>query len=155
MRFAAIIILFSFFQIVNSHAQSRSAGGDNRDALTRLSSSSPGYDQIDIHADSLIIENYYKHLLQNRQIKGIPGYRIRIFSESGVGAKDRQKRVRARFLSLYKDVDAYYSYDGLNFKVYVGDCRTRSEAARLYERIYDDFPNAIIVKENINIDNIE
>ena len=155
MRYTAVFIILSIFQIVNSHAQGSNIQGDNKDAYSRLTGDYPEKDQITIYTDTLIIENYFKHLLQNKQTSGIPGYRIRIFSESGVGAKDRQKRVRAKFLSLYQDVDAYYSYDGLNFKVYVGDCRTRSEAARLYERIYDNFPNAIIVKENINIEGID
>jgi hypothetical protein len=155
MRFTAIFFLFFIIQAFPIIAQVSSDPKDQPDAYTRLTKTYPAIEQISIYTDTLIIDNYYKHLLKNKQIKGVPGYRIRIFSESGLGAKDRQKRVRARFLSLYNDVDAYYSYDGLNFKVYVGDCRTRSEAAKLYERIQEDFPNAIVVRENINIEEMD
>jgi hypothetical protein len=106
---------------------------------------------VQIEVDSLLVANYYKLLEQNREVTGVPGYRIRIFSESGIGAKERQQRVRARFLSLYPDIDAYHRYDEPYFKVYVGDCRTKSEAIKLYDRIRHDFPNLILVEDNINL----
>lgn len=104
-----------------------------------------------IKADSLLVANYYKLLVKNSTVKGVPGFRIRIFSESGLGAKEEQQRVRARFLSFYPDIDAYYKYDEPYFKVYVGDCRTRSEALKLYDRIKKRFPNPILVEDYINI----
>ena len=106
-----------------------------------------------LKADSILVANYFKLQHQNRTITGVPGYRIRIFSESGSGAKDKQQRVRARFLSLYPEIDAYYRYDEPYFKVYVGDCRTKSEAIKLYDDIRGDFPNLIIVDDYINLKN--
>lgn len=155
MRTTVLFILIAIFQLVGANAQSNNSNGYKNDAYFRLVESYMDDGQISIYTDSLIVENYYKHLLQNKQNSGIQGYRIRIFSESGVGAKDRQKKVRAKFLSLHEDIDAYYSYDGLNFKVYVGDCRTRSEAAKLFESINKNFPNAIVVRDNISIEGID
>ena len=155
MRTSGLFILLATFQFVGAYSQFNYNKGHKNDAYFRLVESYLDDGQISIYTDSLIFENYYKHLLQNKQNIGILGYRIRIFSESGVGAKDRQKRVRAKFLSLYQDVDAYYSYDVLNFKVYVGDCRTRSEAAKLFVLINKNFPNAIIVRDNISIEGID
>jgi hypothetical protein len=107
--------------------------------------------QVRISLDSLVEANYYKLLTQSSSLTGVPGYRIRIYSESGVGAKEQQQRVRANFLSLYPDVDAYYRYDEPYFKVYVGDCRMRSEALELYDRIRKNFPNPILVEDYINL----
>jgi hypothetical protein len=107
--------------------------------------------QVRIETDSLLLANYYKFLTVNSKVSGVPGYRIRIYSESGLGAKERQQKVRARFLSLYPGTDAYYRYDEPYFKVYVGDCRTRSEALKLYDRIKGNFPNPILVEDYINI----
>ena len=107
--------------------------------------------QIKIEADSLLVANYYKFLTANSRISGVPGYRIRIYSESGLGAKDEQQRIRAKFLSLYPDTDAYYRYDEPYFKVYVGDCRTRSEALKLFDRVKRNFPNPILVEDYIKI----
>jgi hypothetical protein len=107
--------------------------------------------QVKIRTDSLLVANYYKLMEQNSKLSGVPGYRIRIYSESGIGAKEEQQRVRARFLSLFPDTDAYYRYDEPFFKVYVGDCRTRSQALKLYDRVAKSFPSAILVEDYINI----
>lgn len=120
------------------------------DPLRLLKSEGEG-GQVRITVDSLLEANYYKLLTQSSSLSGVPGYRIRIFSESGVNAKEEQQRVRANFLSLYPDVDAYYRYDEPYFKVYVGDCRTRSEGLELYDRIRKNFPNPILVEDYINL----
>lgn len=107
-------------------------------------------DQVRIEVDSLLVANYYKLIEENSQKTGIPGYRLRIFSESGLGAKEEQQRVRARFLSYYPEIDAYHKYDEPFFKVYVGDCRTKSEVIKLYDEIKEHFPNAFTVPDYIN-----
>ena len=143
----AICLLFLAGPVV---AQTYSSSGGEGDLLTRMLENNGG-EEITIEVDSLLLANYYKFLTQNKKITGVPGYRIRIFSESGLGAKEEQQKCRARFLSLYPDVDAYHAYEEPFFKVYVGDCRTRSEALLLYDRIKKDFPNPILREDYINI----
>ena len=144
MRYLPLIIIW-LVSTAALQAQSRS----NADLLQSFREDDSG--QVRMYADSLLVDNYYKLRIQNAKIKGVPGYRIRIFSESGIGAKEEQRRIRASFLSLYPDTDAYYKYDEPYFKVYVGDCRTRSEALKLYDQIKEDFPNPILVEDYINI----
>lgn len=108
-------------------------------------------DRLTVEVDSQLVSNYNKLIAKNMKSSGIPGYRIRIFSESGIGAKKDQQQVRARFLSLYLGLDAYNRYDEPFFKVYVGDCRTKSEALKLNDIIKRDFPNPIIVPDFINL----
>jgi hypothetical protein len=146
MRFFLFLLGSMIFTGIVLHAQP----GSRVDVLKQLQDAE-GQGQVKIEADSLLLANYYKLLVKNSTVKGVPGYRIRIFSESGLGAKEEQQRVRARFLSLYPDIDAYYRYDEPYFKVYVGDCRTRSEALKLYDRIKKQFPNPILVEDYINI----
>jgi len=109
------------------------------------------HDRVDIEVDSLLVANYNKLITRNMQSTGIPGWRIRIFSESGLGAKQAQQQVRARFLSLYPGLDAYNEYDEPFFKVYVGDCRTKSEALKLQDMIRRDFPNSILREDYIQL----
>ena len=131
------ILLISCFILAGTLSWGQAASGD--DLL------------IDIEIDSLLEANYYKLMVVNSKVRGVPGYRIRIFSESGVGAKEEQQRIRASFLSEFPEIDAYYMYDEPYFKVYVGDCRTRSEALKLYDLIKKEFPNPIIREDYINI----
>jgi len=135
--------------------QSGSAANSGGDILTRLQDEEVE-GQVSIVVDSLLVANYYKFIAQNRKVSGVPGFRIRIFSESGIGAKEEQQRARARFLSLYPGIDAYYRYDGVYFKVYVGDCRTRSEALKLIDKIKKNYPTLpFLVPDYINIKSIK
>lgn len=124
--------------------------GSDEDVLARLKDGG-GQGQVEVEIDSLLEANYYKLLVKNSKVKGVPGYRIRIYSESGVGAREQQQRERARFLSSFPEIDAYDDYDEPYFKVYVGDCRTRSEAIKLKDLIDKKFPNPILVEDFIDI----
>lgn len=125
-------------------------GSGNRGDILKVLTEEEGNNQVSMEVDSLLVANYYKLLTQNKKVSGIPGYRIRIYSESGLGAREEQQRMRARFLSYHPGIDAYNKYDEPFFKVYVGDCRTKSEALILYDEIKDNFPNPIIVPDYIN-----
>ena len=120
------------------------------DLLKTLQDGESG-DRITLEVDSLLQSNYNKMITKNMRSSGIPGYRIRIYSESGIGAKKEQQQIRARFLSLYPGLDAYNRYDEPFFKVYVGDCRTKSDALKLNDRIKREFPNPIVVPDFINL----
>jgi hypothetical protein len=124
--------------------------GSGGDLLKELQEDRSG-EQVSIEADSLLEVNYYKLLTRNKKSSGIPGYRIRIYSESGTRAKEGQQRIKASFLSSFPETDAYIRYDEPFFKVYVGDCRTKSEALKLFDQIKKEFPNPIIVPGYINL----
>jgi len=130
--------------------QSRRTTSSGGDILMQLQDDEVD-DQVTIEVDSLLVANYYKLVTRNSKFSGVPGYRIRIFAESGLGAKEEQQRVRAKFISHYPGIDAYHAYDEPFFKVYVGDCRTRSEALKLYDNVKRQFPNPIIVEDYINL----
>jgi hypothetical protein len=149
MRSVALLIMCLLVPVAALDGQPGPRERGNRDLLAGLMDEQG--EAVRIEADSLLIINYYKHIARNKGVSGVPGYRIRIFSDSGIGAKEEQQRVRARFLSLYPGIDAYYHYDEPFFKVYVGDCRTKSEALKLYDRVKANFPNPILVPDYINI----
>jgi len=144
--FSFLCLLLFPLTAIGQSQQGSSSQGDILQVLTDEEKD----DQVHIEVDSLLVANYYKLITENSDIKGIPGYRIRIFSESGLGAKEQQQQMRARFLSEFPGIDAYHKYDEPFFKVYVGDCRTKSEVLKLYDEIKDKFPNPIIVPDFIN-----
>ncbi|MEZ5070148.1 MAG: SPOR domain-containing protein [Bacteroidales bacterium] len=149
LLFLGLICLFS----AGSFAQS-TAGTRGGDVLEDMRAGGPGA-PVRMEVDSLIVSQYHRLVFKNMKEDGVPGYRIRIFSESGLGAKEEQRNVRARFLSLYPGIDAYNDYDEPFFKVYVGDCRTRSEALALFDLVQKNFPNPIIVPDHIRLKNTD
>lgn len=147
MKIKVFTISLLLIQCIYSYSQRGGVTVRQDDVLESLKEKE-AKGQITVYLDSLLEENYKKHLVKNSQSMGISGYRIRIFSDNGRGAKDNQRRVRARFISLFPDVDAYSLYEGSYFKIYVGDFRTKSEALLLLERIKNNFPDAFIVEDN-------
>ena len=88
----------------------------------------------------------------NRQVaanagKTINGFRIRLFFASNRTARDESSSVIRRFNEMYPHVQAYRTYASPNFKVTVGNFRTRLEAESFLRRIKGDFPDAFIVRD--------
>lgn len=146
----SFLLFISFIFSVSLVMAQGGQSGVQGDILETLLEGGSG-DRVNVEVDNQLVSNYNKLITKNMKSSGIPGYRIRIYSGSGIGAKEEQQKVRARFLSLYRGLDAYNQYDEPFFKVYVGDCRTRSEALKLNDMIKKDFPDPFIVPGYINV----
>ncbi|MCK5693215.1 MAG: SPOR domain-containing protein [Bacteroidales bacterium] len=146
----SFLLFISFIFSVSLVMAQGGQSGVQGDILETLLEGGSG-DRVNVEVDNQLVSNYNKLITKNMKSSGIPGYRIRIYSGSGIGAKEKQQKVRARFLSLYRGLDAYNQYDEPFFKVYVGDCRTRSEALKLNDMIKKDFPDPFIVPGYINV----
>ncbi len=97
------------------------------------------------------------HYLMMQNQKGISGFRVQIFMDSGSQARLRTQRARADFERKYPDIKAYITYDEPNFKLRVGDFRTRLEARRFIEQISQDYPpeSVYIVIDTINFPDLD
>ena len=95
------------------------------------------------------VKDAMRRQVEDNATRTLSGYRVRIFFDNRQTARVESEETLKRFESMYHDVVAYRTYANPYFKVTVGDFRTRSEAARLLERIKGEFPSAFVVKENI------
>lgn len=75
------------------------------------------------------------------------GFRIRIYIGSKPSAREESLEALVRFNRKYPYIQAYRSYTTPNFKVSVGNFRTRVDAEILLARIKDEFPDAFIARE--------
>ena len=91
-----------------------------------------------------------EHIQWNRKMNGMIGFRIRIYSDSGQPARAKANSERARFESSFPEVNSYIDFDSPNWKLYVGDFRTKSEALSFLQKIKSNFPKAFIVSQKIN-----
>lgn len=89
-----------------------------------------------------------KHIELNTRVKTIAGYRVQIASFSGVNSKTSAFNLRDRFMLDYPGVQAYIVFDEPNFKVKVGDFRTRLEAYAFLQQIKDVY-KGYLVRDNI------
>lgn len=102
--------------------------------------------QKDVSADPRLKVLVKKHT-EVREKVNRKGYRIQIYFGAD---KTKAKEMKAKFLSRYSDkVHAYEIYEVPNFKIRVGDFRTRLEAYRFLKEIKAEFPTAFIVESDI------
>jgi hypothetical protein len=96
-----------------------------------------------------------KHIQINQNRKGIDGFRIQIFFDSGNNSKTRAQSIYESFLVKYPNVGAYLTFKTPNYKVRVGDFRTKLDAQRFLNEIIADYPNAWIIEDQINLPKVE
>jgi hypothetical protein len=92
-----------------------------------------------------------KHIQINQNRKGMDGYRIQIFFDSGNNSKTKAQSIYEGFKAKYPDVRAYLSFKSPNYKVRVGDFRSRLDAQRFLNDINNEYPNAWIIADQINL----
>jgi hypothetical protein len=93
-----------------------------------------------------LLNAYTQKVLNQR---GFAGYRVQIYMDSGNQARLKTQRSRAAFEEEYPGVSAYIVYEEPNFKLRVGDFRTRLDARRFLEKIKNSYPGAYIVLDVI------
>lgn len=80
------------------------------------------------------------------------GYRIQIFSGSDrKGAYTAQ----AKFQNKFPETHTYLSYRDPNFKVKIGDFRSRLEAERMVQELRPAFTGLFITSEKINLPKLD
>jgi hypothetical protein len=96
-----------------------------------------------------------KHIQINQNRKGIDGFRIQIFFDSGNSSKTRAQSIYESFMVKYPNVGAYLTFKTPNYKVRVGDFRTKLDAQRFLNEIIPEYPNAWIIEDQITLPKVE
>jgi hypothetical protein len=103
-----------------------------------------------IEADPKIDNLVQMHIAYNKAFPIMPGYRIQIFMESGNEALSQAETVKEKFTEKFSDEDAYLIFAAPYYRVRVGDFRTRIEAEKFLQKISKTYPNAWVIKDEIN-----
>jgi hypothetical protein len=111
--------------------------------------------QVQIIQDDKVDLLVSKHVQINQNRNGIDGYRIQIFFDSGNNSKTKAQSIFEGFKAKYPDERAYLSFKSPNYKVRVGDFRTRLDAQRFLNDIIDEYPNAWIIADMINLPKVD
>jgi len=98
--------------------------------------------RVTIHADPEI-----ERLMKDYAGRKHPskGYRVQVF----LGDRKTAEETRRAFLLKYPDTPAYLSWLAPNFRLRVGDLRTRLEAERLLRDLKPMYPGSYIVPDEI------
>lgn len=79
------------------------------------------------------------------------GYSVLFFSASGNHSGVAAEQADEFFQFLYPDTPTYLSYDAPYYKLKAGNFRTRLEASAFLTQIRNDYPNAFVVRDVLDI----
>ena len=120
----------------------------NRDIFEFLNSSGIYGNRVTLVQPESLKSAIQYQIVQN-EAKKIQGYRVRIFRSNAQSARETSLAVKEEFEALFPSVQAYRDHVAIDFRVVVGDFRTRSEATRFRNELmslpqYRDKPVVII-----------
>jgi hypothetical protein len=107
-------------------------------------------EDLTIDQDPLVKKMLRWHIQNNRKRDGMEGYRIEIYSNSSLNARERALNKKVEFLSEYPENNVHVIFSAPVFKVRIGDFRTKKEALETYKKIQKDYPGAFIVPDVID-----
>lgn len=150
MKHFCVSLLFLIMVGFSLHAQEQAFGKEQPGISPKLPSSAQslllnGLLVQDARVDSLL----ERHVALNKRKKGMEGFRLEIFFNSDANAREKALEVKTEFLKKYPDLDAYIQFQAPNFRVRVGNFRTKSEALQVKARIRKHYPNAFRVDDII------
>jgi len=87
-----------------------------------------------------------------KKIKKIDGFRIQVTSFSGVNSKTMIEQTAEQFRQHFPEIPFHISYFEPNFRLRVGNFRTKIEAYKALQKISVVFPGAFVLKDQIEID---
>lgn len=107
-------------------------------------------DKLNVERDARLDKMLKWHIEKNLEREGMEGYRVEIFFSSNLDAKDQALKTKAKFLSEYPDYAVHIKFIAPNFRVRVGDFRTKDEAWKLFKQVQKEYPTAFVVPDIIN-----
>ena len=110
---------------------------------------------VNIHQDQTISSLLTKHIKVNEYNPWINGYRVQLYSVSGVKSRDKANLFKAEFLSKYNNTKVYIVYQAPYFKVRLGDFRTKIEALAFLNKISKNYPSGFVVIDQIRFKEIK
>lgn len=103
-----------------------------------------------VKQDESIEKLLQAHRQVNKNQRGIEGFRVQIYTDSGNRSKLRTDRMKSEFDSRYPHVNSYIDYVEPNYRLRVGNFRNRLDAHRFLKQISSSYPLARVVADRIN-----
>ncbi len=137
-----------FFLLIYQLASAQSPQGENAPSTKQ----SPDiFQKINIKQDPGLVELVNLHIRRNQQGGVVQGFRVEIFFSSELNARQKAQNIKNEFLAAYPEYNVYITYISPDFKVRVGNFRTRNEALKAMNVIQGQFPKAFVVPDLIEL----
>lgn len=127
----------------------QSTDSTKTDIFTKLQMKESHSGNVKIYQEDRITGLVLKHIEINQKQNGFMGYRVQIYFGSGGEAKKKAGEIKKEIAELYPDVESHIIYESPNFKLRLGDFRTKVEAYKFKKELEDKYPSAFIVEDLI------
>lgn len=145
--FICVLVVVSIAQATDSTSRlNNQVNGNNSENSCNAESDSldnPWSNNLIINADPRIDTLIKISGEESTRKGGIDGYRVQIYQ----GNKETAYQYKARFISRYENIKVNVLFQSPDFKVRVGNFRTRSEALKIKQLIQNDFPATFVVED--------
>ena len=88
--------------------------------------------------------------ISNNAAKKLTGYRIRVYFDNGQSARMRSESIARSVSNAFPGIGVYRTFESPNYKVCVGDFRTKDEALKVFHSLKSTYPTALLLKDTIN-----
>ena len=148
MRYAYIVFLFFICATLPVFAQKTG----NIKVAYDTARTSTASDELDVvlHADPRLDAISKKHKEMGSGSAGYsgPGYRVQIYSGND---RNKAEKIRTEFMHSFPSVRTYLFYVQPQFRVKVGDFRTRGDAQKMYDQAHGICSPCMIVPDYVSI----
>ncbi|MDR2585996.1 MAG: hypothetical protein LBC84_07255 [Prevotellaceae bacterium] len=146
-----LLLFFTLIFVAPLSAQILDSLLINRNIFEILGTVGPSGNRVELVQSNALKSAVEQQVIQN-STKTIQGYRIRIYSSNVQTARSTSIAVKEEFEALFPEVKAYLNYVNIDFRVTVGDFRTKAEAIRFHREltVMPQYQTAVVLKEAIS-----
>ena len=92
----------------------------------------------------------FDNYVSNNAGKKLTGYRIRVYFDNGQSARNKSEAIARSISNAFPGIGVYRTFESPNYKVSVGDFRTKDEALKVFHSLKATYPTALLLKDTIN-----
>jgi len=101
-----------------------------------------------ISKDSRLDDLMKRQKQENLEKQSMPGYRVQIYFG---GNRQKASEIKMEFSNQHPDIAAYLTYQQPNYKVRVGDYRSRFEARKIFQELEGKYPTTFVVPDDVRL----
>ena len=101
--------------------------------------------------DSLAQSLVKRHIFINSVKMTMPGFRVQVFYGT---QRTKANEIRAEIIQRFPHLPAYIIYQQPNFKLRIGDFKTRLEALQLLDQLQINYPSSFVVRDEVKLPEI-
>jgi len=105
---------------------------------------------ISYNIEKNIVELEQQYIESWKKIKKIEGFRIQIVSFSGINSKNSIENIAEQFKQQFPEIPFFITYAEPNFRLRVGNFRTKIEAYQALQKISLTFTGSFVLKDQID-----